>query len=113
MAQRAILGLREKVKIHGKKKQKTVNARIDTGATRSSIDVTLARDLQLGPIVGKKRVKSAHGTTLRPVIRAKFHIDGQDLEAEFTLAERTHMTYPVLIGQNVLKKGKFLIDPLL
>jgi len=35
-----------------------------------------------------------------------------EIEDEFTLADRSHMTFPMLIGQNILTKGKFLIDPL-
>ena len=32
------------------------------------------------------------------------------IKAQFTLADRSHMRYPVLIGQNILKQG-FLINP--
>ena len=32
------------------------------------------------------------------------------MEAECTVADRSHMKYKMLIGQNVLKKG-FIIDP--
>ena len=38
-------------------------------------------------------------------------MNGLVIEAEFTLADRAHMNYPLLIGQNILKKGNFLIDP--
>jgi hypothetical protein len=57
-------------------------------------------------------VKSAQGVSMRPVIKAQIIIKGEKLEGEFTLAKRTHMTYPMLIGQNILKKGKFMVDPL-
>ena len=39
-------------------------------------------------------------------------LKGIILEEEFTLADRSHMTYRILLGQNILKKGNFLIDPL-
>jgi hypothetical protein len=112
MMNRPILGLVENVSIVNGNKQKKVKARVDTGATKSSMDVSLASDLQLGPIIRKKEVKSAHGTTVRPVIRATIVIDGIEIEGEFTLAQRSHMTYKVLVGQNVLKKGRFMVDPL-
>ena len=112
MAKRAVLGLTEKVTLFGPKKRKSINSRIDTGATKSSVDVSLAAELNLGPIVKRKLVRSAHGTTVRPVIMAKIKINGKTIEGEFTLAQRAHLTYPVLIGQNILKKGKFLIDTL-
>ena len=44
-------------------------------------------------------------------MKAIVKIGDQEIEEEFTLADRSHMTYPVLIGQNILKKGNFMIDP--
>ena len=58
-----------------------------------------------------KLVKSASGKGRRPVVGVKVKIDGLILEDDFTLAERKHMMYPVLIGRNILKAGNFLIDP--
>ncbi|HHE36511.1 MAG TPA: hypothetical protein ENL16_01705 [Candidatus Woesearchaeota archaeon] len=110
LSERTIVGLTEKVIIKGDSKQKELIARIDTGATKSSIDLTLASELKLGPVVDSRLIKSAHGVKLRPVVQAEVVIRGRTLRAKFTLADRNHMTYPVLIGQNILKKG-FLIDP--
>jgi hypothetical protein len=108
---KTVLGLVEKVTLIGSKKEKkTVLARIDTGATKSSIDVNLAANLNLGPIIRSKMVKSAQGSKLRPVIEASLTLAGKKIKAEFSLADRTHMKYMVLIGQNILKHG-FLIDP--
>ncbi len=113
MEQRPVLGLIESVLIIGNKGlQEKVLARIDTGATSSSIDERLAEKLDLGPMVRLKLVKSASGSKRRPLIKVKVKINGKIMEEEFTVADRTHMTYPLLIGQNILKKEKFLIDPL-
>ena len=111
MPKRPVLGLTEKVIIIGPEKRKTVVARIDTGATKSSIDVALAAELKLGPVISKKLVKSASGTIMRPIIKSKLIISRKTMNEEFTLAERSHLKYPVLIGQNILKKEKFIIDP--
>ena len=108
---RTILGLTEKITIIGPNGNEEVVARIDSGATASSIDIELSDKLGLGPITRTKIVKSASGIKRRPIIIVKVKINGDILEEEFTLADRVHMTYPVLIGQNILKKGKFLIDP--
>jgi len=105
-----ILGLTTRVVLFGKKGKKEVIARIDTGATKSSIDKDLARELDLGPVLGHTRVKSAHGTRYRPVLTADILIGGELMHSEFNIAEREHMKYKILIGQNILKKG-FLIDP--
>ena len=104
-----IIGLTEKITITGTKgKKKRIVARIDTGATISSIDSRLAADLKLGPVVRTKLVKSASGSRSRPVIKAKIKLK-KEFSAEFTIADRKHMKYQVLIGQNILKHG-FLID---
>jgi len=111
MEDRYILGLTENVTIVGRN-EKEVVGRVDTGATSSSIDINLAGELELGPIIQSKLVKSASGIDRRPAVLAKVKINGDEFEAEFTLADRSHMTYSVLIGQNILKQGKFFIDPL-
>ena len=79
-------------------------------ASKSSIDVNLASQLRLGPIIKSKLVKSASGNKLRPVIESVVELAGKKMKEEFTLADRWHMKYRVLIGQNVLKHG-YLIDP--
>ncbi|MEM3154981.1 MAG: RimK/LysX family protein [Candidatus Woesearchaeota archaeon] len=107
---KTIIGLTARVVLFGKKGKKEVIARIDTGATKSSIDKGLARELDLGPALAHTRIKSAHGTRYRPVVTTDILIGGQLMHAEFNIAEREHMRYKVLIGQNILKKG-FLIDP--
>ena len=113
MKNKVILGLIEYVTVHGSKgRQAEVVARIDTGATSSSIDYALAGELQLGPVISSKIVKSASGIKKRPTLRVKIELKGIMIEEEFTLADRSHMTYRILLGQNILKKGNFLIDPL-
>jgi hypothetical protein len=107
---KVIVGLTEKVIIKGDGHSKEVIARIDSGATKSSVDLTLASALKLGPVIDSRLIRSAHGTKLRPVVQVTVIIKGKTLQAKFTLADRLHMKYPVLIGQNILKNG-FLIDP--
>ncbi len=107
---RIVVGLTEKITVCGKSTCKSVIARIDTGATKSSIDAKMAADLDLGPVVRQKLVKSATGNSMRPVKAAKVVIQDKELDTDFTIADRSHMKYSVLIGQDVLKQG-FLIDP--
>lgn len=57
-------------------------------------------------------VKSANGVQYRPVIELNIRINDRLINGVlFNLADRSHMEFPVLIGQNALEKGKFLIDP--
>ena len=109
---RTVVGLIEAIELISSKKKVKTRARIDTGATRSSIDISLAAKLHLGPIVEQKTIRSAHGKTIRAVVHATIKLKGKTINETFTLADRRHMTYPVLIGQNILRKSKFLIDPL-
>ena len=104
-----IIGLTERVVLHGKKGSKAVIARIDTGATKSSIDAKLALELEVGPQRRMALVKQAGGVLLRPVVKELIEIAGRKLRVEFTIADRSHMKYKVLVGQNILKRG-FLID---
>ena len=105
-SEKKIIKVVETIKI----KNKGFKARIDTGAKRSSISTSLAKKLKLGPVIGKIEVKSSNGISVRPLIRVKFLLKGMGISAEFTVADRKHMSYPILIGRNALRKG-FLIDP--
>ena len=108
---RKVIGLYEEITLYGKKKKKKVIARIDTGATNNAIDTDLKEELGLGPIIKTKLVRSTHGSTVRPVLDIELSIAGEKLTAPFTAADRGHMKYQVLIGQNILKQSNFLIDP--
>lgn len=107
--ERIHVGLVESVKINN---SETVLAKIDTGASKSSIDETLAKRLGVFDVIKTKIVKNAHGKTERDVIELDVEIKGKVINAQFTLADRKDMKYSVLIGKNVLKKGEFLVDPL-
>lgn len=107
---RPVIGLVEKIIIRGKK-SKAVIARIDTGAEGSAIDSNLAAQLHLGPVVRTKRIRSTHGTALRPVIMGEIVIAGRIMKNAFTIADRARMRYKVLIGQDILCRNRFLIDP--
>ena len=110
----------------------TLPARIDTGATTSSLD---ARDIQQFERDGKKWVRfvvverrsgkkvkvegrltrsveiTRHGADpqVRPVVKLKAILGKVELLREFSLTNRSTFTYPVLIGRNFLQ-GKFLVD---
>ena len=108
---REIIGLTAIVTLKGKTKKKRVKAKIDTGADKSSIDTRLASQLSLGPVIKTSRIRSAHGGMARPVVKAKIKIDNKELNSDFTIADRSHMKYKVLIGKNILKKLHVLINP--
>ncbi len=104
---RIVLGLIEKVHIQGEE----LAARIDTGAEYNSIESGLAKKLNLGPPFKNIVIRSSNGRERRPVVEAVLEIKGKRFNTAFNIANRSHMRYKVLIGQNILKKGCFLIDP--
>jgi hypothetical protein len=103
------------------------NARIDTGATTSSLD---ARDIETferdgstwvrfkiappgkagldeieKPVVRHVRILQSisNETDRRPVVKLQFQLGRINLVEEFTLVDREHLNHQVLIGRNILK----------
>ena len=106
----AIVGFVERVICKSGKGDRSIEARVDTGATKSSIDSSLVEELGLGPVVGERIIRNAHGSERRKIIRIPIVISGKTITAKFTVANRSKLRYQMLIGRNVLRKG-FLIDP--
>lgn len=103
-----IVGLVEPVKITGKKRTIETLALLDTGATRSSVDLKIAARAGLGPITSVARIKSKtepKGYTRRAIVVGQIELAGVKRKAHFTLADRSGMRYPVLVGRDVLHKG--------
>lgn len=105
-----VIGFIEPVICISKTEEHIVLARIDSGATRSSIDSHLVEQLGLGPFKGERTVKNAHGYSSRKLVEVTIELAGKRHTELFTVANRKHMKFPILIGGNILTKG-FLIDP--
>lgn len=103
----------EEVKItaaNGKKVK--ISAKIDTGAWRTSVDRTLARELGLlnkERVLWYKKTLSALGTEKRPVINVTFYLAGRRITTTATVANRTGLTYKMIIGREAL--AGFLVNP--
>lgn len=104
-----VIGSVEKVTVKGLEEEHVYDSRVDTGATSSSIDSKIVADLKLGPVVSVRKVRNAHGDSLRPVIEVDIVLKDKVLKSRFTVADRSNMRYKVLIGRNILKNN-FLID---
>lgn len=104
-----VIGSVEQVTVIGPHEKQIYEGRVDTGATSSSIDAKIVADLKLGPVVSVKKVRNAHGDSLRPVIEAVIILKNKEIKVKFTVADRSKMEYKVLIGRNILKND-FLID---
>ena len=101
-----IIGLVEPVKIMKKK----ILAKVDTGAKRSSMDLSLAKKLGLTKeLWGIKKVKSANGEEYRPIIKTQIKIANRKIPATFTISKRENLKHKVLLGTKILKRG-FVVD---
>ncbi len=127
-----VVGWVEKAKIPGFERE--VKVKLDTGATTTSINAEILEkpdeESESGgmikfrfldgegndavferPIVRWVQIKSREGADLRrPVVRMKFCVAGRWIEEEVNLADREDFNYPVLIGRNMLKQGKLVVD---
>ena len=109
--QKTIVGLIEEVTIMSKTPIKTL-ALFDTGARVTSVDVKLASKAALGPIIKTQKVKNPgfKQETMRPVVHAKIRIKRKSFESMVNIQDRSHMTFPVIIGRNIIS-GNFVVDP--
>jgi hypothetical protein len=113
-----------------------VTAKLDTGAKSSAIHATDVERFERGgvervkfalfqehpeqdgakvtydlPIVGTVRIKRAaeKATEERITVRLSFCIDGELMDAKFSLDDRSNLNYPVLLGREFLKEH-FVVD---
>lgn len=110
---RILIGRVEYVKVIGHHGEARVKGKIDTGASRTSVDVWLAANIGLGPTVDVAKVKSALASQVRtrPLVRGVVEVGGIRFALPVTVNDRSVMRYPVLIGMDILRSGRFLIDP--
>lgn len=107
------LGTFETIKIKAQSGKKVeVPAKIDTGAKRTSIDRTLARDLGLldeSNILWYKRFRSALGREKRPVVYLTFWLKGKKIKTAAGISDRSKLRKPVIVGRRDLTG--FLVSP--
>lgn len=100
----------EKVQVMTKKKiELELEAKIDTGAYRTSIDKNLAEALGLEAVPGKVYVKSASGENTRDVVKMTFVLGGRKISSIASVTDRSGMKYPMIVGRRDLQG--FYINP--
>ena len=93
-------------------KELKYDAIFDTGATRTSIDISIAKKLELGPILGSVRVKSktsSSGYVRRLEVPCKIKIQGTIYNCVVNITDRRDMFTKALIGRNIIHEN-FVID---
>jgi len=112
-SEKKVLGLVEDVRIVGMRGQLILKAKMDTGASRTSIDSRVAAKVGLGPITSSVRIKSSTGgrSSRRPLAQATVIIADESFDVLVSIADRHGMRKPMIIGMDILGSGRFLIDP--
>ena len=108
---------------------KQVPGKVDTGANLSSLHCDewkvdsgknivefrcslLSENTIRTELLDQAVIKTSEGSEYRPVIALSVVINGKDLQnCKFNLNDRSHMQDKILVGQNILEQGKFLVDP--
>ena len=100
-----------------------IHARVDTGAAISSLGVKWIKEgegvltcllpnkqVVIFDSFKKKVIRSSFGhTEERYVVKILINVLGRKVRTNFTLADRSKMKFPILIGRKLLK-GKFTVD---
>lgn len=99
------IGFTEEVVIRGTSGMKTVVAKSDSGAARTSVDIELAADIGAGPIHTVSRVRSGSSkqSKSRPVVDLVVGIGGDQHTVAANIEDRSHMNYRLLLGRDILK----------
>jgi len=99
------VGYIEEVVVTGTQGTKTVLAKSDTGATRTSIDAKLAAEIGTGPILDIVTIKSGSVKSgrSRPVVDLVVGVGGTQHTVTASVEDRSHMDYPLLLGRDILK----------
>ncbi|MBU4246039.1 MAG: RimK/LysX family protein [Nanoarchaeota archaeon] len=111
-SEKKVIGLVELIRIIGKEKSVLKRALVDTGATRTCVDMKLAGRVGLGPVVSSVKItnKKGHaGYDRRPVVRGIIEMHGIKIPLEMSLEDRSSMFYKILLGRDALH-GNFIVD---
>ena len=98
-----VIGLTEHVVVNGTSGTRTVVARADSGASRTSVDLHLAADIGAGPIHTAERSGRSPVKT-RPVVDLVLGIGGIQHTVEASIVDRRDDNYPLVLGRDVLSK---------
>lgn len=108
---------------------RNVEGKVDTGAHLSSLHVEkweavpgkdivrfhsslLSNNTVQAHMISQVTIQTSEGTEIRPVVELDITINGKNIpNAKFNLNDRSQMESKLLIGQNVLERGQFLVDP--
>jgi len=104
-----VLGFIEPITVKTPHGELVVDAKVDSGAFRTSLDESLVHPWGLEYVNKKIFVKAASGQGYRSAVRFEFTLKGRKVSTIATVTSRAHLRYPVIVGRRDMKG--FLIDP--
>ncbi len=104
-----ILHVIERVVIYGARGKKVVRAKVDTGAYRTALDLSLVTELGLDRHHERIAVRSGAGQQTRHTVRITMKLRGREIATVATYSDRRHMRFPIIIGRRDLRG--FLVNP--
>lgn len=112
-SERKAIAVVEEVTVIGPKGRIPVLARIDTGASRTTLDTELAARAGLGPVLKRVRTRAsaADEPEERDVVAAKVIIAGQEFDVSVAVTDRKDMRYHMIVGMDILRHSGFFVDP--
>ncbi len=105
------IGYFEQVTIIGEKGRLSLEAKVDTGAARTSIDMRVAAKVGAGPIVGTILTRSALHKRRRILAVVMIQIRGETLKVDAAVEDRSALSHKVLLGKDVLERGRLTVVP--
>lgn len=103
---RKVISRYEPVEIHGLNGEKiTIEAKIDTGADISSLDIELASQLGLTDednVLGTHTISNSVGKRRRNSVGITYFLAGRKIKSKVTLADRSRLSHKMLVGQHDL-----------
>jgi RimK family alpha-L-glutamate ligase len=103
--ERTTIGYTEQVVVSGTQGSTRVVGKSDTGATRTSIDTSLAAEVGAGPIKKTTKVRSGSSKQAksRPLVDIVVGVGGTQHTVTASVEDRSHMDYPLLLGRDILQ----------
>tara|TARA_A100001037_G_scaffold304138_1_gene340000 strand:- start:4828 stop:6132 length:1305 start_codon:yes stop_codon:yes gene_type:complete len=99
------------VVVRGTRGYENVDAKADTGAARTSIDMKLAARIGAGPILDTTLVRTGNQKEgrARPLVDIVVGIKGTQHTITASVEDRSHMDYQIILGRDILQNYQIRI----
>ena len=93
------------VVVRGTRGYQSVEAKADTGASRTSIDMKLAAKIGAGPILDTTKVRTSNDKEgkSRPLVDIVIGVKGRQHTVTASVEDRSHMEYQMILGRDILQ----------